>query len=107
MATFTWLKTKSELYEHIVNQPPVGRATFKVAKQIGTVAEGVLSAHRDKGHAEIEVKRGSKRVDAFVNLKDDRGAKAAAAIEFGHVNNRSGKFVQGLAPLRKGIASVT
>lgn len=105
MATFTWLLPESELYEKIVNQRPVGLATFAVAKQIGTVAEATLSAHRDKGHSEIEVVRGSKRVDAFVNLKDDRGARAAAAIEFGFTNKTG--FHPGVAPLRTGIASVT
>lgn len=106
MAKFTWLVSESKLSEIVVNKPPVGRKTYSIAKRVGAKAEAVLAGHRRTGAAKIEVKRGTKRVDAFVTLSDESGDRAAAAIEFGHINNRSGKFVQGLAPLRSGIASV-
>ena len=106
MAKFTWLVTEPRLNEIVVNKPPIGRKTHSVAKSVGAKAEAVLAGHRRTGAAKIEVKRGTKRVDAFVTLSDESGDRAAAAIEFGHINNRTGNFVQGLAPLRKGIASV-
>lgn len=89
------------LYEIVVNQPGVGATTYGQAQRVGRIAEMILAGHKDKGHARIEVTRGNKGVDAFVYLNDDRGAKAAAAIEYGHTNNRTGKRVEGIAPLRK------
>lgn len=49
-------------------------------------AKGVLATHRHQGHSEINVTTGD--VDAFVNLDDSRGQRAAAAIEFGHSGHR-------------------
>lgn len=51
-------------------------------------ARGVLAAHRAEGHAQITVTHGD--LDAFVNLDDTRGDRAAAAIEFGRSGGRGG-----------------
>lgn len=106
MAKLQWIgkarRTEPDgLYEIVVNQPGVGTSTLAVAQKVGAIAEGILAQNRDKGHARIEVEQRAKRVDAFVVLNDEAGAKAAAAIEFGHNNKRSGKHVEGVAPLRK------
>lgn len=89
------------LYEIVVNQPGVGAETYAKAQEVAARAEGILAGHKDQGHAKIEATRGNKGVDAFVYLNDERGAKAAAAIEFGHINKRTKKAVAGIAPLRK------
>ncbi|WIM95772.1 DUF5403 family protein [Actinoplanes oblitus] len=51
--------------------------TFEIAAR----AEVELIAHRQDGHAEIDIEHG--RVDWFVVLSDERGQKAAMSIEFG------------------------
>lgn len=111
MARLEWIgkarRTKPDgLYEIVVNQPGVGATTYAKAQQVGAIASGILATHVDKGHATIDVARGAKGVDAFVKLNDERGDQAAAAIEFGHLNNRSGKWVEGIAPLRKAAGLV-
>ena len=59
------------------------------AEKIRVVAEGVLKAHRHQGHSEIlPVESGS--VDRFVVLSDERGLKAAYAIEKGAKGGRGG-----------------
>lgn len=106
MATFEWVgearRLKPDgLYRIVSNKPGVGATTYAIAQKVGATATGILAGHTDQGHSTIEVTRGHKGVDAFVYLNDERGDKAAAAIEFGHKNNRTGKRVEGIAPLRK------
>lgn len=69
-------------------------AVHHTATQIGIQAEAKLELHRDTGRAEIVVSRGD--VDSFVSLVDE----AAAAIEFGHWHNKSGRWVDGLYIIR-------
>ena len=71
-----------ECNEIVAHLPGVRAAVYGVAQEKAAVARGVLAAHRDQGHARIEVTRGS--LDAFVSLVDTRGDVAAAAIEFGN-----------------------
>lgn len=99
------------LYEIVVNQPGVGATTYGQAQRVGRIAEMILAPHKAKSSSrkgkkqdpgvEIKVTRGNKGVDAFVYLDDSASDQAAAAIEFGHTNNRTGKRVEGIAPLRK------
>jgi hypothetical protein len=66
----------------VAHQPGVRAAVHAVALEKAAVARGILAAHRDQGHAQITVTRGS--LDSFVSLTDTRGDVAAAAIEFGN-----------------------
>jgi hypothetical protein len=63
-------------------------------------AESLLDAHRDEGHAAIEVESGD--VDRYVVLTDERGDKAALSIEFGRKPDADGDGgMEGLAVLRR------
>lgn len=66
----------------VAHLPGVRAAVHSVAQEKGAAARGILAAHRDRGHAQIEVTRGT--LDSFVSLTDTRGDVAAAAIEFGN-----------------------
>ena len=63
-----------------------------VAQNAATRATTRLAQHRHDGHARITTTEGD--VDWFVNLDDEDGERAAAAIEFGHTRN--GRYVPGL-----------
>jgi hypothetical protein len=52
------------------------------AQQKAAVASGVLLAHRAEGHSQILVERDG--IDSVVTLSDERGQRAAAAIEYGN-----------------------
>jgi hypothetical protein len=79
----------------VAHQPGVRGAVFSTANEKAAVARGILAAHRDQGHAQITVTRGS--LDAFVNLTDTRGDVAAAAIEYGNRYGGGGIDVLGRA----------
>lgn len=66
----------------VAHQAGVKAAVYKVAQERAAVARGILLAHRSEGHSRIVVTRGS--LDAFVTLTDERGDRAAAAIEYGN-----------------------
>lgn len=73
-------------------------AVHDTAQAGGRRAEALLRAHRAEGHARITVTRGS--VDSFVTLNDERGQRAAAAIEFGRSGGPTGAM-QGIFVLRR------
>jgi hypothetical protein len=66
----------------------VRAAVYGKAKDGAEVASAILDFHHHSGHARITVTRGT--VDAFVNLDDTRGQRAAAAIEFGRSGGKRG-----------------
>jgi hypothetical protein len=65
----------------ISHLPGVRRTIVSTARAGAARAEAVHAAHRYEGHSRITVTFGE--VDAFVNLDDTRGQRAAAAIEYG------------------------
>ena len=82
----------------VAHLPGVRRALKKEANRIEAMASGVLSQHRQEGHARITVTKG--KLDYYVNLDDTRGDKAAAAIEYGHMDPR-GFWVEGIHALTR------
>lgn len=85
--------------EYFAKLPGVIDAVYDTAKRGGARAEGLLAQHRAQGHAQIEVERGNIP-DSFVVLSDERGQRAAAAIEFGRSGGPTGAM-QGLFILRR------
>jgi hypothetical protein len=83
--------------EKVAHLAGVVGAVADTARAGGARAEAALSAHRAQGHARIEVSHGS--VDSFVTLSDERGQRAAAAIEYGRSGGPRGAS-QGLFVLR-------
>ncbi|WP_218030257.1 DUF5403 family protein [Pseudonocardia hydrocarbonoxydans] len=80
----------------IVSRLPAVRDAVKDhADQIGRRAEARLAAHRDAGATRVGVDH-SGQIDSVVYLDDERGAKAALSIEFGHTDPRTGRHVEGL-----------
>ncbi|GAA5081544.1 MULTISPECIES: DUF5403 family protein [Nocardia] len=77
----------------ISHLPGVIKAVSDQAHTVADIARAKLAEHRHDGHSTVTVTHGE--VDAFVNLDDSRGVKAAAAIEYGHVT-KEGKHVPGL-----------
>jgi hypothetical protein len=74
--------------ERVAHLPGVIAEVSQVAKDAGKEAEVLLAEHRVKRHARIEVTHGS--VDSFVSLSDERGQRAAAAIEYGRSGGKRG-----------------
>jgi hypothetical protein len=72
-------------------------AVHDTAKSGADRAEAILAAHRYQGHSRITVTRGT--VDSFVNLNDERGDHAAAAIEYGRSGGEHGGATQGVFAL--------
>lgn len=85
--------------EYFAKLPGVISAVFDTAQTGGRRAEALLAAHHAQGHARIEVERGNVP-DSFVVLSDERGQRAAAAIEFGRSGGPTGAM-QGLFILRR------
>jgi hypothetical protein len=83
-----WVMPNPELNHIISHLPGVRAAVYATAKEGAARAAAVLAAHKYEGHSRITVTRGD--VDAFVNLDDTRGDRAAAAIEFGRSGGRGG-----------------
>lgn len=85
MARIDWILAPTgpgQMGDVVSHQPGVIAAVLKTAQKHAAIARGHLLAHRAEGHSRITVTRGE--VDAFVNLNDERGERAAAAIEFGN-----------------------
>lgn len=104
--------------EYLINQramnrkvsklPGVKRAVDFQANQIGARAAVRLAEHRDEGNARIEVRTRFPgkygKIDALVTLVDLPHMRAdgsysrgnAMAIEFGHIHNFSGEYIEGL-----------
>lgn len=91
MARIDWILKPNgpgQMGDVVSHQAGVIRAVHHVAQDRAAVARGILLAHRAEGHARITVTRGD--VDSFVNLNDERGQHAAAAIEFGNIYGGGG-----------------
>jgi hypothetical protein len=83
-----YLIPQQEMNETISHLAGVRAAVYAKAKDGAEVAKAILDFHYHDGHSRITVTRGT--VDAFVNLDDTRGQRAAAAIEFGRSGGRRG-----------------
>lgn len=92
----------AELVQYLGFRKEAQDGLDKVASVIAGVAQAARLEHWDQGHSEILKESGS--MDRFVVLSDERGLRAAAAIEFG----RKGKngHVSGMGALAKGMAAV-
>ena len=75
------------IFSHLDGLPD---AVHHRGELIAVRAEVQLQAHRDSGHAQIEIRR--YRVDTLVSLVDE----AALSIEYGHFHNKTGRWVEGL-----------
>src|SRR5687768_18606921 len=84
---------------YFAHLPGVIDAVYDTAQRGGARAEGLLAQHHAQGHARILVERGNAP-DSFVVLSDERGQRAAAAIEFGRSGGPTGAM-QGLFILRR------
>ena len=88
-------------------RPVVKEAVNAAADKIGVSARRRLAAHRSSGTARIEVKHSAPgphgSLDAEVALVD----RNALSIEFGHVHNRSGRWVNGLFIVTGAVAENT
>jgi hypothetical protein len=84
---------------YFAHRPGVVDAVYDTAKRGGARAETLLAGHHAQGHARIEVERGNVP-DSFVVLSDERGQRAAAAIEFGRSGGPTGAM-QGIFVLRR------
>lgn len=84
--------------ETVAHLPGVQAAVDAQGAEIASKAESLLAAHRRTGAAHIEADYSG--IDATVSLVDNTaqssGALPAVAIEYGHRDKRSGKFVEGI-----------
>lgn len=67
--------------EWLAHRPDVGREIQFRTYTIGHKARALKARHVDEGHSFIEVEMGE--VDGWIILNDERGLKAAMAMEFG------------------------
>jgi hypothetical protein len=98
MARIDWILKPNgpdQMGDVVSHQAGVIRAVHHVAQEKAAIARGLLLAHRHSGDARITVTRGD--TDSFVNLNDERGQLAAAAIEFGNKYGGGGVDVLGRA----------
>jgi hypothetical protein len=70
-----------KIQRFIATQPGVQAATRGQARAIAELAQGVLAEHVHFGHSRITMEHGD--VDWYVVLNDERGQRAAIAIEYG------------------------
>jgi hypothetical protein len=99
MARIEWVHP--EIEKVIAHLGGVRREVVSQANKYGAKASGILLAHRAEGNAHITITRGSKFVDAYVNLEDrpsesSQGLARAHIIEYGAEGGRGG-----VAPLQK------
>jgi hypothetical protein len=85
--------------EYFAKLPGVVDAVHDTAQRGGARASALLAQHHAQGHARILVERGNIP-DSFVVLSDERGQRAAAAIEFGRSGGPTGAM-QGIFVLRR------
>lgn len=77
------LRGRKAINRLVSGLPEVQQAVHDAAKSIERKASDILAAHRDEGHAKIELSRVPGRYrkrDYQVSLVDD----AAVSIEYGH-----------------------
>ena len=79
--------------------PEVQAKVKSEADRIASTATALLAGYRDSGNSRIEIEYDVP--DALVNLVDPGGN--ALAIEFGHRDKRSGKYVEGLYVLTRAL----
>lgn len=91
MAKKVDLVSAKAMHNILKDLEPVQEGVRDATEEIGAKARANLAAHRDEGHAQIEVSYGD--VDGFVDLVDPDNA---VAIEYGHVHNKTGEPVAGL-----------
>lgn len=85
-----------DIFAHL---PGVRRYVRKTTQDVAERARAILARRRDTGESRIEASFGT--TDGFVTLHDPNGG--ALAIEYGHVDRRTGRFVPGARPLRGAI----
>ncbi|MGV9312591.1 DUF5403 family protein [Streptomyces sp. NPDC003691] len=74
-----------QLERFLATMPGVQAELDKARFEIAARAEELLLQHRQEGHASIDVEDG--KVDKYVVLDDERGAKAALSIEYGRAES--------------------
>ena len=97
-----WILPDAEMQKKISHLGGVRDAVLHTAKEKAAIATGYLMAHRAEGHSSIDVTRGGKYVDAWVNLNDkpsksNKQHPAAAAIEFGRGGDHPTQGVRALS----------
>lgn len=85
-----------DIFAHL---PGVRRYVRETTNSVAGRARAILTRSRDTGESRIEVSYGT--TDGFVTLHDPHGG--ALAIEYGHVDRRTGRFIPGARPLRGAI----
>ncbi|MEW1694486.1 DUF5403 family protein [Streptomyces sp. NPDC091278] len=96
-----------QLEKVLATMPGVQDALDEVRFEIAARAEELLLQHRREGHASIDVEDG--RVDKYVILDDERGAKAALSIEYGRAESivvrraRDGSTYLDVLPASEGL----
>jgi hypothetical protein len=98
MAKILWIDPILE--ETIAHLGGVRREVVSQANKYGAKASGILATHHHEGDSSITVTRGSKFVDAYVNLEDqpsksNQQMPRAHIIEFGRAGAKA------VAPLQK------
>jgi hypothetical protein len=68
----------------IAYMPGVQDALDKFVFDAKAIGDAILVEHHHDGHAQIETTKA--RLDRYVILSDERGAKAALSIEFGRAS---------------------
>jgi hypothetical protein len=86
MARVIWIDPNIE--KTIAHLAGVRATVFGEANHYGARASAILAAHKEEARSFINVTRGTKRVDAYVNLNDtpsksSQGMPRAHIIEFG------------------------
>lgn len=72
------------LEKFIAYMPGVQDALDQFVFEAKALGDAMLVEHRHDGHAQIETTKA--KLDRFVILSDERGAKAALSIEFGRAD---------------------
>lgn len=87
----------------VAHEPEVQREVIAVAEAIGLIAEARLARHKKDGNAKVLVEHNFKGkwadIDSMVTLQDLDNSDSpgdAKAIEFGHISNWTGEYVDGL-----------
>lgn len=109
------MKTQQQINRIAANHPTTQAEIHKVTEAIGGRAEANLAAVRDEGNSRIEVEFNSNtaygHIDGLIHLIDEdtirpngkRSPGNAKAIEFGHIHNKSGKYIAGKYVLAKAV----
>lgn len=96
---FTPTSNRRGLNRALARDATVQTKVRSKATRIANAATTLLAGYRDTGNARIEVEYDTP--DALVSLVDPSGN--ALAIEFGHRDKRSGKYVEGLYVLTRAL----